>query len=86
MPDQLPDDLRVVNCAGCEALLSAEPQRLCGLPGVGGRIKGRPFCAGCLAVTGAGVSGLAGGMATDHGSPSPWHENATRAQEEGPRG
>lgn len=86
-PTKLPDDLRVVNCAGCDAMLAvdraqADALRCKHLPTIAGRMHGRPYCAGCLDVGGAGVSGLAGGMATDHGSPSPWHENATRAHEE----
>lgn len=86
----LPDDLRVADCAGCGAVLAADRAqadalRCKHLPTIAGRIKGRPYCAGCLAIAGAGVSGLAGGMATDHGSPSPWLEGSTRAIEDGPR-
>lgn len=86
MNGKLPDDLVVVDCAGCKALLSSEkqPRRVAStsIGKVAGRIKGRPFCAGCLNIPGAGVSGLAGGMAGDFGSPSPWSENANRARED----
>lgn len=91
MAERLPDDVRVVDCAGCRAVLAGDsvPQeraKALRLPRIAGRIHGRPYCAGCLAIAGAGVSGLAGGLATDHGSPSPWLEGSTRALEDGPRG
>lgn len=81
----LPDDAVVTNCAGCGALLACNDRdaKRTGLRQPRGRIKERPFCAGCLDVGGAGVSGLAGGMATDFGSPSPWRENAVRGLEDG---
>ena len=84
--DRLPPDLVIVDCASCGDVLRVDPtNRWEGQavpPRVAGRIKGAPFCSGCLDVSGAGVSGLAGGMATDHGTPSPWLEGAQRASEE----
>lgn len=54
------------------------------VPYMGGRIKGRAFCGGCLKVASSGVSGLAGGMVTNFGhDPSPWDENTTRSHEDG---
>ena len=79
----LPDAI-VVNCGGCRVLLAVDRDlaRAHAMPHVSGRINGRAYCRGCLDVSGAGVSGLAGGMATDFGSPSPWNETAQRAREE----
>lgn len=89
-PFEWRDDDKAANCATCRMLMLAQPladddlRRLApDCPAtVAGRITGRAFCRGCLQISGAGVSGLAGGMATDFGSPSPWHENATRASED----
>ena len=85
--DRLPPDLIVVDCSGCSKVLRVDPKNKykgqAVPPRVAGRINGKPFCTGCLDVSGAGVSGLAGGMATDFGTPSPWNENARRAREDG---
>lgn len=82
---ELPEDAVVVNCGGCRVLLAVDRElaRWHGMPHVAGRIDGRAYCAGCLKISGAGVSGLVGGMATDMNSPSPWHENVMRGHEEG---
>ncbi|KKN85912.1 hypothetical protein LCGC14_0273240 [marine sediment metagenome] len=86
--NRLPPEMVVVNCAGCRTVLRVDPQNKWkgeAVPQrVRGRIKGKPFCSGCLDVSGAGISGLAGGMATDFGTPSPWHENSQRAAEDAP--
>lgn len=81
----LPDSLIVVSCGTCRKLLAVDPVEAAihRVAKVAGRIKGRSYCSGCLAVSGAGVSGIAGGLATNLGSPSPWNENANRAREDG---
>lgn len=53
-----PDDLIIVNCAGCRGLLQSSRSQVqrtgpdagkCYLPVVRGRIDGRCYCAGCWA-------------------------------------
>ena len=48
---------------------------------LGGRIKGRPWCVGCLRVGPGGVSGLGAGKRGPDPDPSPWQENAIKALE-----
>ena len=49
LPENLPDDLIVINCAGCGKLM--QPTIRCQkkfLPYEGGWILGRPYCDPCL--------------------------------------
>lgn len=46
--DELPPTLRVCNCAGCGALMTATNVRHPGLPEVACRVDDRPWCRPCM--------------------------------------
>ena len=88
---ELPGNWVVVDCAGCKCLLRVHPEKLPGgarsyeVAALAGRIKGKPYCGGCLRVADVCVSGLGGGAApiwNREGDGGPWGENAQRARED----
>lgn len=68
--------LRVVNCAECGKLLSADGN-LGPLPSISGRILNRPYCYACLRCRPKPPPGR-GTMEDDGG---PWQQNAVRILE-----
>lgn len=67
------------NCSQCKVELLSKGEDGRAVP-LAGRIKGRPFCSPCLAISSSGVSGVSGGRGAG-GDPSPWQENAVRSME-----
>ena len=71
--EDLPEDLKVCNCAGCRKLLIAMNETWCkGLPPkVRGRIDDRPYCDSCLDCYKQGHGGhLVNDKTTEDSSPS----------------
>ena len=73
--DELPEDLLVCNCAGCNRLLCGLSQKWeKGLPPKPrGKVNDRPYCHDCLTESGYITKG---GLAKKHklGKPDPLHE------------
>ena len=64
------DEIKFCNCAGCgkkllgknmEGLREFLSKDFKEMAEIGGRIDGRPYCNGCLAIPSSGVSGICGG-------------------------
>lgn len=70
---QIPDNIKMVNCADCGVELLGDSYRgkeldsaLVGIEIVAGRINDRPYCSACLQVSPSGVSGICGGHPGPH--------------------
>lgn len=89
--DDLPPDMRVVDCSCCREMMVVpyskydyEIARQHNLPVQGGRIKGRRWCQACLRPARhlSDIVVRCKPMAESRYDPSPWGENAVRAMED----
>jgi hypothetical protein len=82
----LPDDAIVVSCTDCRGTIIVKFPKGVKLPEgaqhIAGRIKGLPYCSGCLRIGPGGVSGLSGGASGLREDMGPGMEGALRRSED----